>query len=146
MWRSRLGGIALCLLVGGCAANKIYHVSSDPPGAVVGSGNVVYGTTPFVTDLNAILPHRGWDGKAAASRVLTFTKDGYRPGSAVVTEYGGTREIHVVLERDESLPLSSESAEGSIESRLRKLKRLRDQELITGEEYDRRRREILREL
>ena len=137
-------GFSLVLLVApsACGLNKPYLISSDPPGAVVSSGKVVYGTTPFTTDLNTVLPNRGWDGKFSASRQLTFTKDGYLPGTAVISEFGGKRSIHVVLQEQVEVDRTP-SNERSAESRLLEIQRLRDRGLISQEEYEAKRREIL---
>ena len=126
-------------LFGGCGTNKTYRISSEPPGASVSSGEVFYGTTPFTTNLNAILPHRAWDGKLWASRVLTFTKEGYLPATAVINEFGEAGAVHVDLSAEEANP---KSAEG----RLRTLKTLRDQGLVSEEQYEAKRAEILGEL
>ncbi len=112
--------------------NKSYYITSDPSGAVVTSGDVVYGTTPFHSDLNTILPNRQWDFKVSASRRLTFTKVGYLPGSAVVTEFGAGGTIHVDLQRSTAR-----------EDALGELKALFDKGLISQEDYDRERKEVL---
>ena len=123
------------LILSACGTNKAYHITSDPSGAVVTSGDVVYGTTPFETDLNTILPNRQWDMKPSSSRKLIFTKAGFLPGAAVITEFGSAGSVHVKLERS--------AVVGTAEERLRDLKSLFDKGLISTDDYDRKRIQIL---
>jgi len=131
----------------GCAFNKQYRILSDPPGATVRSGDVVYGTTPFETDLNTILPFRMWDAKPGASRKLVFEKEGYLPGTAVISEFGDAGDVRVDLQPAEpSAPPESSgtgTCEGSAEERLVELERLRRKRLIDAREYELKRDEVL---
>lgn len=115
-----------------CGSNKAYRITSEPSGAVVSSGEVIYGTTPFETDLNTILPNRQWDFRFSSSRRLLFEKSGYLPGSATITEFGDGGLVHVELH-----------PERSKEDELRELKHLFDQELISKDDYDRSRSKLL---
>lgn len=127
----------------GCGTNKTYNITSEPSGAVVSSGSVVYGTTPFKTDLNTILPNRQWDLKPSASRMLKFTKDGYLPGSYVINEFGEGGDVHVNLMKSSS---SNNDNYLSPKERLEKLQELRNNSLITNTEYEQKKSEILNEL
>ena len=116
--------IAVLLLLSACGMNKTYNVTGTPSGSVVSSGNVVYGTTPFTTDLNTILPNRQWDAKPSASRLLKFEKDGYLLGSYVITEFGEGGNVHVDLTK--SSPKDNDKS-NSVVSRLEELKKLTTQ-------------------
>jgi len=130
--RTFASSLIFTLAVIGCGSNKAYRITSEPSGAVVRSGEVIYGTTPFDTDLNTILPNRQWDFRFSASRCLLFEKEGYLPGSATITEFGPGGTVHVELHRA-----------GSIEDQLRELKHLFDEGLISQEDYDRTRTQVL---
>ena len=62
-------------------------------------------------------------------------------------DFGKAGDVHVVLEEDPSMDLPGmEPQARSIESRLREAKRLRDEGVITEEEYRTKRETILRGL
>jgi hypothetical protein len=142
--------IGFAFLLSACAMNKSYNITSDPSGAVVSSGNAIYGTTPFTTDLNIILPHRAYDAKPSSSRLLTFSKEGYLSGTYTLQEFSKAGNIHVELVRDKEARSNSSSSstitadgEDTVEERLIELKSLYDKGLIDEESYQEEEKRIL---
>ena len=66
-------GLALAILIAGCATHRELVVESDPPGASVRLDEKLVGETPYTSEFEAF-----------GTRRLTLYKEGYRPVSRPV--------------------------------------------------------------
>jgi hypothetical protein len=129
----------------GCAINRDVRINSKPAGAGVFASSKLLGTTPVITDIDALFPNRASDFQPSASRTLVFKKDGYQDATITVTEFSVPPVIEVTL-----TPVSGVTADdsnsSSTERKLRDLKKFLDDGLITEKEYSERKKAILDKL
>ena len=137
--------VFLMLICSGCAVNRDIRVESDPVGADVYASSKLLGTTPLITDMDALFPNRAFDFHLSASRTLIFKKDGYKDATVAVTEFSVPPVINVTLEDLTGMAYKPRQDE-SIEARLKELDRLYDKGLVTDEEYRAKRQSILTDL
>lgn len=134
---------AIAIFLNGCAINRPIDVTSSPQGAEVFKDDGLIGVTPFTTDIDLLFPHRSYDFKLSTSTVLVFKKDGYQNNALTVGEFTVPDLVEVKL-----VPLDAAIASQNIRfaARVRELKAAYDQQLITLEEYAKKRSELLQGL
>jgi serine protease Do len=81
----------------GCAPNKRFLVSTDPPGADVFVDGSRVGSTPLMLETNDLMPNRAADGLVSAQARLSFEKAGYESERVVLSEWSIPDELSVPL-------------------------------------------------
>lgn len=135
--------IALAMLVTGCAINRPIDVTSTPQGAQVFKDEGLIGVTPFTTSIDLLFPHRSYDFRLSTSTVLVFKKDGFQDNAVTAGEFTVPDLLEVKLS-----PLDTITAAQNfrLAARLRELKTALDQQLISQDEYEKKRTELLQGL
>ena len=133
-------------------------VQSQPTGAargmqrMIGVVHAVMGFVFVVISITQIIPHAGIIGLVFLVAGLFFLINGIRMAISkndIAHRVG--YEVETDLDRSivgimEDIVENSEEEDGSVEERLTQLRSLYEQRLITQEEYDAKRQEILKEL
>ena len=120
---------------------------------MIGVIHALVGSVFVIISITTIIPNAGLFGLIFLVVGGFFAVNGIR---MAVSKNGMARRVAYDMEQDleesivgmmEEPPLAGESPEkGSVESRLLELRNLYDQRLITDEEYELKRQEILRDL
>ncbi len=137
--------VLLALICSSCAVNRDIRIESEPAGAEVYASSKLLGTTPLMTDIDALFPNRAFDMQPSASRTLVFKKNGYKDATVSVTEFSVPPVIDVTLENIAGTA-DKPHQDDNIEARLMELHHLYEQGLVTDEEYRAKRESILAEL
>jgi hypothetical protein len=156
-------GFVLCVIsvsfavAAGCGAgsaltraNEI-SVASDPPGAAVHAAGKRLGVTPLVVLQQDVFPVAYPPEQQDVYGMLMLSKDGCKEHTVRVTNTVIRKGVNVKLDCGQAdLARPQAGAPGSrppsIKERLLRLNELRDQGLVTEEEYREIRRKILGEL
>lgn len=133
-------------------------VQSQPTGAargmqrMIGVVHAVFGFVFVVVSITAIIPNAGLFGLIFLVAGLFFCINGIR---MVVSKNDIAHRVGYEVETDldksivgimEDVVESEDDSSGSVEERLTQLRSLYEQRLITQEEYDTKRQEILKDL
>lgn len=160
---ARIFAMLAVLGLGGCASvdagRGAITIDSVPPGAAVIADGREVGTTPLRVNPDRIFPPH-WEGLSyRVQGMLTLRKPGCEPHNMEVNDPILSRDIQVELtcdpnwrpaagtntgvSGDNGPPPRGTEGQDPLEARLLRLKRLYDKGLITDQEYERKRAEIV---
>lgn len=145
--------IVILAVAAGCAANAPlrpdgFPVSSDPPGATVYAAGKTVGVTPLVVRQRDVFPTAFDQGEERMYGTIELRKEGCRDNVVRVNTSVVAKGIHVMLDCGQAKPAPpaaapSEAGSPTPRERLLRLQELRDQGLVTDEEYREIRKRIL---
>lgn len=152
--------LLLAGLMQGCGLGRMITIDSEPQGAVVKANDRPIGQTPLKIAPDEVFPPR-WHGTLyAVQGTLGLERAGCRPYSREVDDLVLSRDIKVMLDCSAGASMTTgkpaapevrpgpapRAGKRGIEQRLRELKRLHEQGLITDQDYNGQRQRILNEL
>ena len=162
MKRSALTALGFTTLLCGCANSSLtpqnnshFPVNSQPPGATVFVMAEAIGTTPLELSSSQVFPVTYPMALQDKYGKIEMTFPGCRPYEKTVSNSVVAKGLNAKLECGEqmtpdnkaaALPSSPPPATADIQERLRKLKDIFDEGLISKDEYDIKRQSILQDL